>query len=144
MIVLLNHNLKIILILILMPVPIALYADQFRVTRVYDGETITAVENGKEIEIRLVGIDAPELSKMKHLPGQPFSMKAKEHLASFVLNNAVTIKSYGNDRYPPQNSPDTCRFVHYHSPSIVGIRPTTSFNHFTSKKFSGRRSPHRL
>ena len=56
----------------------------------------------KELEIpdhRLVGIGAPERSKKKREPGQPFSQKAKEHLAGLVLNKSVDIKQYGVDRY---------------------------------------------
>jgi endonuclease YncB( thermonuclease family) len=74
-------------------------ADQFRVIRVTDGDTIAVVTNGKEITVNYVGIDASELPMKKHLRGQPFSLKAKEHLADYVLNQPVTLKSYGKDRY---------------------------------------------
>ena len=52
-----------------------------------------------KITIRLVGIDAPETSKKKHEPGQPYSRKSTKHIASLVLNKNVTVKAYGNDRY---------------------------------------------
>jgi len=52
---------KTIFLLVALPIflPIISYADQFKVIRVYDGDTVRA--NGKDIEvnIRLVGIDAP-------------------------------------------------------------------------------------
>ena len=91
-----NRYLRIILILVVLPA--ISFADQFRVTRVKDGDTIKAITNGEAIEVRLVGIDAPELSVKKHLPGQPFSLKAKEHLAALILDKVVTVKSYGKDR----------------------------------------------
>jgi endonuclease YncB( thermonuclease family) len=75
------------------------FAGQFMVTRVTDGDTITVTGDGSKITIRLVGIDAPETSKKKHEPGQPFSRKSTEYLASLVLNKSVVVKSYGTDRY---------------------------------------------
>jgi micrococcal nuclease len=52
-----------------------------------------------EIKVRLVGIDAPEISRKKREPGQSFSYQAKEFLADLVLNKPVDIKGYGLDRY---------------------------------------------
>jgi endonuclease YncB( thermonuclease family) len=77
--------------------PLSLFAGQFKVVQVYDGDTVIAAENGNEITIRLVGIDAPEISREKHLPGQPFCIKSKEYLSSLVLNKVVDIKFYGKD-----------------------------------------------
>ena len=80
-------------------IPNLLWAGQFKVTRVTDGDTINVVGNGKKEIIRLVGIDAPETSKKKRQPGQPFSQKSTKYLASLVLKKMVEIKSYGQDRY---------------------------------------------
>ena len=77
--------------------PLSSFAGQFKVVHVYDGDTIKVIENGKEITIRLVGIDAPEISRKKDLPGQPFCLKAKEYLSSLVLDKMVNIKFYGKD-----------------------------------------------
>ena len=77
--------------------PLSLFAGQFKVIQVYDGDTVIATENGKDITIRLVGIDAPEISRKKHLPGQPFCVKAREYLSSLVLNKLAKIKFYGKD-----------------------------------------------
>jgi endonuclease YncB( thermonuclease family) len=52
-----------------------------------------------EITIRLVGIDAPEKSRKKREPGQPFSRKATKYLVNLVLKKTITIKEYGTDRY---------------------------------------------
>ena len=72
---------------------------QYKCTRVTDGDTITVTQNGFKSTIRLVGIDAPEKSRKKHEPGQPFSQASTKYLASMVLNKNVDIVPYGNDRY---------------------------------------------
>jgi len=74
-------------------------AGQFKVSRVVDGDTIKVRGASGEMTIRLVGIDAPELSHKKREPGQPFSQQATKHLAGLVLNKTVDIKEYGHDRY---------------------------------------------
>jgi endonuclease YncB( thermonuclease family) len=67
------------------------YGAEHEVTRVHDGDTIRVKGDYGELTIRLVGIDAPEGSKKKREPGQPFSQKAKEYLADLVLNRSVDI-----------------------------------------------------
>ena len=74
-------------------------AAQLKCTRVTDGDTIKVTNNGTTSTIRLVGIDAPETSKRRHEPGQPYSKKSTKHHASLVLNKSVSIKSNGRDRY---------------------------------------------
>ena len=44
-------------------------------------------------------MDAPETSKNKHEPGQPFSRKSTKYLANLVLNKSVDVRSYGIDQY---------------------------------------------
>jgi endonuclease YncB( thermonuclease family) len=92
-------NLYLRIILILLVFPTVSFAGQFRVTRVTDGDTIKISRDGTTITVRLVGIDAPETSKRKNEPGQPFSRKATKHFASLVLNKSVTVESSGTDRY---------------------------------------------
>lgn len=74
-------------------------ASQYKVTRVTDGDTITVISNGQKLTIRLVGIGAPETSKKKYEPGQPFSQKSTKQLTGLVLHKFVDIVSYGEDRY---------------------------------------------
>lgn len=75
--------------------------ETYRVHRVVDGDTITlrAANNSADITVRLVGIDAPETSKAKRELGQPYSQAATKHLAALVLNENVTMREYGRDRY---------------------------------------------
>jgi len=84
-----------ILILFLLALPTISLAGQFKVTRIYDGDTIKAEGHDIEIKVRLVGIDTPETSKKKRELGQPYSQQAKKHLAGLILNKVVEIKGYG-------------------------------------------------
>lgn len=64
-----------------------------KVVGCHDGDTIKALINGKEVSIRLEGIDAPEL-------GQPFGRNAKEALSNLVFGKVVQVKETGKpDRY---------------------------------------------
>jgi endonuclease YncB( thermonuclease family) len=85
--------------LTLLLIPAVLASEQFRVTRVTDGDTIRIKSASTEITIRLVGIDAPEVSHKKREPGQPFSQQATKYLAGLVFNKSMDIKEYGHDRY---------------------------------------------
>lgn len=78
------------------------HAGQFKVTRVYDGDTFKVAGHDIEFKARLVGIDAPETKKGKRKPGQPYSQQAKKFLAIMVLNKTVDLKGYG---YGPYNRP---------------------------------------
>ncbi|MBW1731725.1 MAG: thermonuclease family protein [Deltaproteobacteria bacterium] len=75
----------------------------FRITRVYDGDTVMAVRNSVVIYVMLVGIDAPEISEAANMPDQPYGRKAKEYLASLILDKDVEIKGYGKAPYPDNN-----------------------------------------
>jgi micrococcal nuclease len=74
-------------------------AQDYQVSRVVDGDTIIVNKGTTKLTIRLVSIDAPEVSHAKHEPGQPFSQQSTKHLAGLVLNKTVDIKSHGPDRY---------------------------------------------
>ena len=71
------------------------FADSFYVVKVYDGDTIKARMKDTDINIRLVGIDAPEISVDAHNAGQPYSREAKEFLEELVLKKFVEIRGYG-------------------------------------------------
>ena len=88
-----------ILVLCLLWSVTAVYADQFKCIRVTDDDTIKVTKNSIKLTIRLVGINAPETSKRKGEPRQPYSKKSTKYLAKLVLNRTVGIKSYGEDRY---------------------------------------------
>ena len=60
--------------------------------RVVDGDTIRAEANGKEIKVRLIEIDAPEMN-------QPFGVQSKIFLNKLLYKKNVTLISQGEDRY---------------------------------------------
>lgn len=70
-----------------------LFADQIKIIKIYDGDTITALTSQKEkIKIRLYGIDVPELK-------QPFGKASKHHLIDLISNKSLNINEKGKDRY---------------------------------------------
>ena len=70
-------------------------AEPFKVTKVYDGDTIKAEGHGTEIKVRLAGVDAPEISGDVRGLGQPFSRKARDYLAGLIFDKDVEIKGHG-------------------------------------------------
>jgi len=73
--------------------------DSYRVSRVLDGDTIEVRKGSITLKIRLVGIDAPETSRKKHMPGQPYSQQSTQLLNKLVLSKTVDVKTYAMDRY---------------------------------------------
>lgn len=59
-----------------------IFEENFKVTKVIDGDTFEIEGNKK---IRLIGINAPEM-------GQPYSLLAKEKLEELILNKNVRLK----------------------------------------------------
>ena len=60
--------------------------------RVIDGDTVKGIAEGKQITIRLVEIDAPEMD-------QPFGLASKNFLMKLTSNEKITYTSEGEDRY---------------------------------------------
>jgi endonuclease YncB( thermonuclease family) len=75
------------------------YASPLKVSRVTDGDTIHIRDGRVEKIIRLVGIDAPEISHKKREPSQPYGQAATKYLAGLVLNKNVEVNDYGQDIY---------------------------------------------
>jgi endonuclease YncB( thermonuclease family) len=63
-----------------------------KVVAVVDGDTLKVLKNGKEIKIRLNGIDCPEKS-------QAFGTKAKEFASKLVFDKNVVVEEKELDRY---------------------------------------------
>lgn len=63
------------------------------VVRVYDGDTVTVkLANGSKRNVRLAGIDAPEIRGH-----QPFYQAARDYLAFAALGKTVTVTLIGRD-----------------------------------------------
>lgn len=78
----------------------AVSADRFKITRVYDGDTVQAEAPGVVTYIMLVGIDAPEIADQVHSQGQPYGKEAKDFLSRLILNRTVDVVGYGAAPYP--------------------------------------------
>jgi endonuclease YncB( thermonuclease family) len=63
-----------------------------KVVGVHDGDTISVLHDGKAEKIRLVEIDAPELS-------QDFGQQSKQYLSKLCFGQTATIDEHGQDRY---------------------------------------------
>jgi len=68
-----------------------------KVERVDTGDSLVAVaENGTQLRVHLLGIDAPEVPHGK-LPGQSFGAAARDHLTRLIGGRTVRVVPYGRD-----------------------------------------------
>jgi len=63
-----------------------------KVIAVKDGDTLGIMKEGRQINVRLYGIDCPEKF-------QPFGRKAKEFASNLVFDKTVKVIEHGGDRY---------------------------------------------
>ncbi len=70
-----------------------------RVVRVADGDTFNVLVQGRQQRVRLASIDAPEVTKDKERPGQPFAQASRDALANLVAGKELTMICYEKDRY---------------------------------------------
>lgn len=70
----------------------------FKVTKVFDGDTVQVQGQNLEFRIRMVAIDAPETGGSKK-KGQPYSQKAKKVLQQLIQGKKVRLKQYGTGGY---------------------------------------------
>jgi endonuclease YncB( thermonuclease family) len=63
-----------------------------RVVAVHDGDTLTVLVSNRQVRVRLIEIDAPEL-------GQPFGMRSKQSLAELCFGKQAHLDARSNDRY---------------------------------------------
>ena len=59
---------------------------------VSDGDTLTVLNKGRPVKVRLANIDAPEKQ-------QPFGARSKQSLSELCYGRDATIKSSNKDRY---------------------------------------------
>lgn len=71
---------------------------QFKVVKVYDGDSLLVKGLDLTLKIRMVGIDAPETGGSRK-PGQPYSRKAHQYLGRRIHDRSVTLKTYGLGGY---------------------------------------------
>lgn len=80
-----------IFLLVVLPAGIAFGWEGVAV-RIIDGDSLQVQRDGKMVEIRLYGIDAPEYR-------QPYSNLAKQFAKRFALGKVVTVRKKDVDRY---------------------------------------------
>ena len=90
-------NMRLILTLIVLCASVSApptYVEEFsaKVIGVTDGDTITVLQDRKQIKIRLEGIDAPERD-------QAFGTKSKSSLSDLVGGKTVIVRKTGTDKY---------------------------------------------
>ena len=76
----------------------AIDQSNFKVTKVFDGDTVEVQGEYLEFRIRMVAIDAPETGGYKR-KGQPYSQQAKKVLRQLVQGKNVRLKQYGTGGY---------------------------------------------
>lgn len=79
------------LLLILTPL-ISLTAEQSKVIKISDGDTITVLSGKEQTKVRLYGIDAPEKK-------QDYGQRSKQFLASLIAGQVVEVEPKGKDKY---------------------------------------------
>jgi len=71
-----------------------LAAPAAQVVKVYDGDTVTVRDNGREIRVRFACVDAPEMSQAPH--GQV----SRDHLAKIIpVGSEVKVEVKTKDQY---------------------------------------------
>lgn len=73
-----------------------------KVIHVEDGDTLTILQDGQQIKIRLASIDAPESGHTNHEKGrigQPYAENSGRYLATLVKGKQVEANCFENDRY---------------------------------------------
>jgi endonuclease YncB( thermonuclease family) len=81
-------------------VPTLVYAQGIRVAKVVqviDGNSLIAeARGGTKLQIRFVGIEAPQLAQGKK-PGRPLTKEARDYLDRQIGGKAVRVQAYGQD-----------------------------------------------
>lgn len=79
-----------------------------KVVSVSDGDTLTMLANGSKVTVRLLAIDAPEVTcHGQHVSGcreegQRFGLQSKEYLSNSVLGETVEVRLNGEKTYDRQ------------------------------------------
>lgn len=78
----------------------ALNTIPYVVLNCHDGDTcrLRSADN-VTLKVRLIGIDAPEVSNKHDKTGQPLGLKSKEYINNLIKGKTVTLKSYATDPY---------------------------------------------
>lgn len=72
----------------------------YTVLNCHDGDTcrVRSPDN-ITLKIRLIGIDAPEVSNKKNKENQTYGKESKEYINNLIKGKLVTLKNYATDQY---------------------------------------------
>lgn len=84
--------LTLVFALLILPLHSARFSFAGKCVAVHDGDTIRVLRDGKEVKIRLEGIDCPEL-------GQDFGQNAKAFTSRLLFGKTLTVRVITTDRY---------------------------------------------
>ncbi len=89
-----KNSLRVLATLVCLFATQVLAAEEFsgKVVGVTDGDTIKVLRQGRQVKVRLYGIDAPERK-------QAYGKKARRFVADLVAGKVVTIRVRNRDRY---------------------------------------------
>jgi endonuclease YncB( thermonuclease family) len=76
-----------------------IYVLDGRVVRIADGDTFTLLVDGRQQQIRMASIDAPETAKERQRPGQPMGQASKKALAGLLAGRALRLTCFEHDQY---------------------------------------------
>ena len=78
----------------------ALNSISYTVLGCHDGDTcrVRSPDN-ITLKIRLIGIDAPEVSNKKNKDNQLYGKESKEFINNLIKGKSVTLKNYATDQY---------------------------------------------
>lgn len=106
----------VLIVILLMPAIFAAQTESIRITKITDGDTVKGIVNGKEISIRLSGIDCYETSKRDRAYKQAYLNKmtieevvqrgkdSKEILTNLLrTNNNITVQFTDIDKRYKRN-----------------------------------------
>lgn len=83
---------KIAAVLMLLLIPVYVFAFTGEVVSVTDGDTIKVIDGNQVIKVRLYGVDSPEMD-------QDFGLTAKNFTEGLVYGKQVDVEKVATDRY---------------------------------------------
>lgn len=72
--------------------PLCGFCWQAPVKYIHDGDNMIVILGGKEVDVRLYGIDSPEMD-------QPYGLKARRFVSRICKGKTVRVESFGHDQY---------------------------------------------
>ncbi len=78
----------------------ALISISYTVLNCHDGDTCRILSpDNLALKIRLIGIDAPEVSSKKTKENQPYGKESKKYINDLIKGKRITLKNYATDQY---------------------------------------------